>query len=66
MYGTISGNGKYDMTEADIIAQVRECPVFSDPDEIAAESIDDDGVKTQYTGRELCDMAGIEIEVGEQ
>jgi hypothetical protein len=65
MYGTVSGNGKYDFTREELLAQVRECPIFSDPDDVSAESLDDDGTKIRYTGRELCEMAGVEMQTGE-
>lgn len=57
MYGTVTGSGDYDMTRDDLLSQVRESPVFSDPDDVAAE--DTDGVR--YTGRDLCEMAGVDI-----
>lgn len=58
MYGTVIGNGRYDLTRDQIIAMVRDCPIFTDPDLVAA--VDTDG--TQYTGRDLCDMAGVELQ----
>ena len=54
-------NGKFDMTSEDLIAQVRETPIFSDPEEVAA--VDSDG--TEYTGYDLLEMAGCENEVPE-
>jgi len=62
MYGTVCGNGKYDLTEEQLFDLVRENPTFTDPDDVFAE--DTNG--NTYTGRDVCYMANVEIEVPQQ
>ena len=56
MYATIN-DGNFNMTRDYVIDFVWEFPFFTDPDTVGI--IDSDGV--EYTGRELCAMAGIRI-----
>jgi len=51
-------NGKFDMTYEQMLQQVRENPIFTDPDEVAF--VGTDGV--EYTGSDLLDMLGLKNE----
>ena len=56
MYATIN-NGNFNMTLDDVISFVWEFPFFTDPDIVGI--IDSNGI--EYTGKDLCTMAGIRI-----
>ncbi len=45
------------VTRTELFKQVRAYPVFTRPDEVAV--VDSEG--TEYTGRELCRMAGVKM-----
>lgn len=55
-----SGDGPM-MTKDEMLDQVRACPSFSSPDDVCIWCEDGTG----YTGHELCDMAGVAMEVAE-
>ena len=51
-------NGKFDQTYEEMLQQVRENPIFSEPNEVAFEGTD--GV--EYTGTDLLEIVGMKNE----
>ena len=51
-------NGKFDMTYADMLQQVRENPIFTNPGEVAFVGTD----REEFTGTELLGILGLKNE----